>query len=241
MKRQLAKGSFYLVAVGMFLFTAYMTLTFVGTVIPDAPLLVVLATLLVFDGGMLAWLVVFTSYAEGTTQRATAIVTCLFDFGGVGLMVAAEIVTAQSNIVTTLPLAAWATWAVALWTFVNVGAILLFHLSDPATKREMSAQSRRDKLTELASKIVDENLDDMALDLAKQIGKRDMADLLADMNLTDMTAKPAPMLRANAYTTEDTQPLPVVKRPEAMAAESPTSSPPTLPTEQADFMQASLM
>ena len=231
----------------MFLFTGYMTLTFVKTVIPNAPLLVVMATLLVFDGGMLAWLVVFTSYAQGTTQRATAIVTCLFDFGGVGLMVAAEIVTAQSNVVTDLPLASWATWAVALWTFANVGAILLFHLSDPETRKEMSRQARQDRLLELAGAMLENDLDDEAVELAQQIKQRDKMELYAALNLNK--PEPAPMLSANApmieapiYTADQTQPLTPIK-PQIVAAEVATPAPViSSPAQEAgeNFQQANL-
>lgn len=219
MKQKIAKASFYSVAVGMFLFTAYMTLTFVSAVLPDAPLLVQMATLLVFDGGMLAWMVVFTSYAQGTTQRATAIVTCVFDFIGVGLMVAAEVAIA-SSLATDLPLESWATWAVAGWTFVNVGALLVFHLSDPETQKEMASQSRRDKLTELAHKLVDEDLDSMALNLAEQIKQRELNEMLNDMNLVNNA--PKRMISANAEPADEAT-LPA--KPSIMAAESPVAMP----------------
>ena len=242
MKKQIAKAAFYAMAVGVFLFTASMTFTFVSTVIPEANFFTKAMSLVIFDGGMLAWMLSFTSFAQGITQRTTSICMCFFDFAGVGLMVAAEVVV-QSGVYVSMPIAEIATVGVFVSAIVNAGALLFFHLNDPETRKEMAEQARLDKLDKLVEQKLDERADSYADALADRRADRDFAALLNSMNLKVDTAKPAPMLRANAYTVEDTQPLPVVAKPTVMAAESPTSSAPRVATvdDAPVFSQASLM
>ena len=91
MQKTIAKGLFYAVATILILWTGSLTYAFVATALPQAHWLVPLFALVVFDVGTLAWLKAYLDLAEGSGQRALALIMCIFDFLGVGLMVLAEI------------------------------------------------------------------------------------------------------------------------------------------------------
>ena len=91
MTKTFAKGLFYFVAVTLFMWTGYLTYSFVASVLPNAHFIVPLFSLVVFDVGTIAWLKVFLDQAEGSNQRAVSIGLSLFDFLGVGLMTLSEV------------------------------------------------------------------------------------------------------------------------------------------------------
>ena len=129
MQKTIAKGLFYAVATILILWTGSLTYAFVATALPQAHWLVPLFALVVFDVGTLAWLKSYLDLAEGSGQRALALVMCVFDFLGVGLMVLAEILLGGQNLVSAPPaLGEYAIWGIAIWTVINVGAVITWHL-----------------------------------------------------------------------------------------------------------------
>lgn len=185
MGKSIAKGVFYLVAAIMLLWTASLTYQFVSGVLPNSFWLVPLFSLVVFDGGMIAWLVVFVNYAEGSGQRAVAIVATLFDFIGVGLMALAEIFLGGQTIAAApAMLGEYAIWGVGIWTVANVGAVLTFHLLAPDTRQKMALQAEKDqvftealeKLTRkraaISDRVSNEMADDMLGQLLDDLGQR---------------------------------------------------------------------
>ena len=151
MGKSLAKGSFYLVVVVLLTWTGSLTVTFVSSVMPGSPWYVPVFALVVFDGGMLSWLKVFIDYAQGSSQRAVAIVASVFDFLGVGVMVIAEIFLGGQTLVAPPPhLGEYAVWAIGIWTVANVGAVIAFHLMDPEARKRMALQVEKDAVFEEA-------------------------------------------------------------------------------------------
>ena len=98
----IAKILFYLVAIVLMGWTASLTYTFVAAALPEMAWYIPLLSLVVFDGGMIAWMYVFLQYAEGSWQRGVALLLCVFDFIGVGLMVIAEILLGGQTSFSTL-------------------------------------------------------------------------------------------------------------------------------------------
>ena len=114
MHKTIAKGLFYGVATVLILWTASLTYSFVATALPQTHWLVPLFALVIFDVGMLAWLKVFLDYAQGSGQRALALILSLFDFLGVGLMVLAEILLGgQTMVAPPENLGEYAIWGIA--------------------------------------------------------------------------------------------------------------------------------
>ena len=181
-KRTLAKLIFYLVAVVLLTWTASLTVSFVQSVLPNSFWAVPYLALVVFDGGMISWLFVFLSHAQGAIQRATALALCVFDLLGVGLMVVAEIILdGQTWVAAPESLAAIAVWGIGIWTIVNVAGVVLFHLGDPEAQKEMAIQSEKDAifagaLTDMKSRRIDAQQA-----LSQELGGGIFAELLADV------------------------------------------------------------
>ena len=153
MHKSIARGLFYGVATVLFLWTASLTYTFVKTALPQVHWAVPLFALVVFDVGMLAWLKVFLDYAQGSGQRAVALVMCLVDFLGVGLMVLFEILLGGQTMVTAPEnLGEYAIWGIAVWTVINVGAVIAFHLLEPGVRRTMALRTEMDLVFDEALK-----------------------------------------------------------------------------------------
>ena len=153
MHKTIAKGLFYGVATVLILWTASLTYSFVATALPQTHWLVPLFALVIFDIGMLAWLKVFLDYAQGSGQRALALILSLFDFIGVGLMVLAEILLGgQTMVAPPENLGEYAIWGIAIWTVVNVGGVLIFHMLQPDARRKMVLQSEMDMIFDEALK-----------------------------------------------------------------------------------------
>jgi len=174
---------FGLISVVIFLWTAYLTTSFLGTVLPGAFWVVPYLGLVVFDGGMIGWMFVYLYLAEGSMQRTIALGLTVFNLIGVGLI-----------------------WAVGIWTFVNVAGIVAFHLSSPDAKIAAAIQEEKDAVTEDALTDLRNRRSDNAKLLSAQLGagmfKTLVSELGADMDgdgLPDVTERPSN--RGRAYET----------------------------------------
>jgi hypothetical protein len=187
MNKTLAKAAFYFMATILLLWTGTLTYSFVSGVLPNSHWAVPLFALVVFDVGMIAWLKVFIDYAEGSGQRTVALVTCIFDFIGLGLMVLAEIfLGGQSLVAAPENLGEYAVWGIALWTVANVGAVVAFHLLNPETRKKMALRTEMDavfdeslkRLTDKRAAISGQLSDQLANGMLRQL----VAEIAADAN-----------------------------------------------------------
>ena len=182
MNRTLARFAFYGVAAVLLMWTASLTISFVGNALPGSHWLIPIFSLVVFDGGMLAWLIVFLYHAEGSGQRVIAISSCLLDFAGVALMVIAEIfLGGQSLAAAPERLGEYALWAIGIWTTANVGAVIGFHLFDNDNRQRMALQTQKDEVFAAALKRLDAKRIEMGGELAEQLADGMIAALVADL------------------------------------------------------------
>lgn len=187
MTKTFAKGIFYFVATVLFMWTGYLTYSFVASVLPNAHFIVPLFSLVVFDIGTIAWLKVFLDQAEGSNQRAVSIGLSVFDFLGVGLMVLSEVfLGGQTMAQAPGNLGEYAVWGIAIWTVVNVGGVIAFHAFDPEARRKMAIRAEMDAVMEEAYKQLQSKRQENSTTLAHQISHGMMRqvehDLLADQN-----------------------------------------------------------
>lgn len=187
MTKTFAKFLFYFVATSLFVWTSYLTYSFVAAVMPNAHFLVPLFSLVVFDIGTIAWLKVFLDQAEGSGQRATAIGLTAVDFLGVGLMTLSEVfLGGQSFAAAPENLGEYAVWGIAIWTIINVGGVIAFHALDPDARRKMAIRAEMDAVTEEAYMQLQSKRRENSAVLAHQISEGMMRqvehDLLADRN-----------------------------------------------------------
>ena len=193
MHKSIARGLFYGVATVLILWTASLTYTFVKTALPQVHWVVPLFALVVFDVGMLAWLKVFLDYAQGSGQRAVALIMCLVDCLGVGLMVLSEILLGGQTMVTAPQnLGEYAIWGIAIWTVVNVGAIIAFHLLEPGVRRTMALRTEMDL-------VFDEALKKLPTKRAAISGQ--LSDQLSDGMLSQLVSELAAKPVLNALPT----------------------------------------
>lgn len=182
--RSFAKITFYSVAVIILLWTATLTYSFVSNTLPGLHWIVPVFSLVVFDGGMVAWLIVFLDYAEGSFQRTIAIIACVLDLIGVGLMTVSEIfLGGQSLVAAPDSLGDMALWGIGIWTILNVAAVVGFHLFDPGARQKMALQSQRDKIFDQALTKLNEQVDADADRLAATLAGRNFSALLQELSV----------------------------------------------------------
>lgn len=209
MQKTIAKGLFYGVATILVLWTGSLTYTFVAAALPQTHWLVPLFALVVFDVGMLAWLKVFLDYAEGSGQRAVALLMCLIDFLGVGLMVLAEILLGGQTLVEApASLGEYAIWGIALWTVANVGAVVVFHLLHPDTRRKMALRTEMDLVFDEALSKLSTKRANISGQLSDQLSDGMLTQLMAELNTTSATLetpRALPVTQAGATSSDNHQ------------------------------------
>ena len=171
LKRTGSKVVFGLISLIVLLWTASLTVSFMQGVLPGAFWAVPYLSLVVFDGGMIGWLIVYLYNAEGSMQRTIALGLTVFNLLGVGLMTIAEIVLGGQAL-TAAPemLGTVAIWGVGIWTFVNVAGIVAFHLSSPDAKIAAAIQEEKDAVVEEALTDLSNRRTDNAKLLSSQLG-----------------------------------------------------------------------
>ena len=182
LNRTLAKYLFYMVAVILFTWTASLTVSFIQSVLPNSFWAVPYLALVVFDGGLIAWMFVFLSHAQGNIQRATALILTIVNLLGVGLMVIAEILL-DGQTLTAAPesLGTVAVWAIGIWTIINVAGVVLFHLGDNEARKEMAIQSEKDAIFEGALTALKNRRIAAQQGLANEMSATMFAQLLSDI------------------------------------------------------------
>ena len=182
LNRTIAKFLFYSVAIVLLAWTSSLTYSFLSMALPGQLWIVPLLGLVVFDVGMISWLFVFLSHAEGAIQRAVGIILCLFNFVGVGLMTISEILlSGQTMAAAPQMLGTIAIWGIGIWTTVNVLGVLVFHLGDPNARKEMAIQSEKDAIFEGALTALKQRRVDAQQALSHELSGVMFGELLADI------------------------------------------------------------
>lgn len=208
MNTTIAKGLFYAVATVLVLWTSSLTYSFVSTVLPNAHFIVPIFALIVFDAGMIAWLKVFIDYAQGSGQRATAVVTCVFDFIGVGLMSLAEIfLGGQTLVAAPENLGEYAVWGIGIWTVVNVGAVITFHLLHPEARKKMALRGEMDAVFDEALKKLKTKRAKVSGELSEQLSDGMLAQLMAEL-AADANRDGIPDIFQNLASNNEESPQP---------------------------------
>ncbi len=151
LSKWISRSLFYALALILLIWTSSLTISFISRVLPNAFWMLPLLALVQFDIGQISWLFVFLRYARGSGQRAIALLACLTDFIGVGLISIAEIlIGGQTLIQVPLILPTIAVWGVGIWAILNLGCVIAFHLFDPDIRREMALRVETDAVQEEA-------------------------------------------------------------------------------------------
>lgn len=182
----IARLAFYLMCVVLLSWTASLTYTFVASVLPTMGPLVPAFALIVFDGGMLAWLTVYLKMAEGSGQRGVALVGTGVDLVGVGLMALAEIfLGGQQLAAAPEALGEWALWGIGIWTIANLAMVVLFHVLSPATRREMALRDAQDQIQDQAFEQLRNKTSEIAAQVAGQLSDSLVSEAVRQLTAAD--------------------------------------------------------
>ena len=172
MMKWASKIIFYFVAACLVAWTASLTFAFVSQALPGQPFTRWFA-LIVFDLGMVSWLLIFMYGAAGIAQRGIAFLLSVFDLIGVGLMCYAEIFLGGQTFATIpVSIGTVALYAVVIWTVVNLAGVWGYHYAEPENLKRMKIQSAQDKLTSKALDLFEEKIDKLAPKVADEVATR---------------------------------------------------------------------
>lgn len=184
LKRTGSKIVFGMISLVILMWTASLTTTFLQSVLPGQFWAVPYLGLVVFDGGMIGWMIVYLYNAEGSMQRSIALGLTVFNLIGVGLMTIAEIVLGGQTL-TVAPelLGTVAIWGVGIWTFANVAGIVAYHLSSPDARIAAAIQEEKDAVIDEAMTDLRNRRQDNAARLSRQIGGGMYAALVSELGV----------------------------------------------------------
>lgn len=188
----------YAMGLVLLLYTSYRTINLVSLTLPQEAVLLSIAAVVAFDGGIVAWLYYFTRGAKSNQQVYIAGAMVFVDFVGVAILFVShtllnERLYAQSED-TFRSLGVLAIWTLVIGTLANVGALLLSHAYDPD---EIMARARRDVEAEISRKAV-ELVEAEAVKLAGQVAPSLARDTLDRARIARMGNMPQPAFLRDA-------------------------------------------
>lgn len=234
--KRLSGFIFYGIVIAILAWTVSLTWDVLANrVLPGQPEKAV-AGLVMFDAGMLGWLITFIFKAKGITQRAIAIGLSGISLLGMGAMALADLFLSGQNL-TEIPanLGTMVVWGVGIMTFVHVIGIWGFHISDPETTQEIQLQTQEDQIVDQAIKTTEQSLEAQSARLAEQISARMEAKALYRLGLLNAggpviegTMRDAPPT-GQPVTTTGSQPSPKKRKPRGLFDLFTRRQPETMP------------
>ena len=216
MKKPSFAPKFLLYAMGfvLLLYTSYRTINLVSMTLPQEAVLLSVAAVVAFDGGIISWLYYFTRGAKSNQQVAIAGTMILVDFIGVGILFISHTLLNErlyaQNPETLRNLGVLAIWTLVIGTLANVGALLLSHAYDPD---EIMARARRDVEAEIQKRAV-ELVEAEAGKLAGQVAPSLARDTLDRARVARMGNLPQP-----AFLRDAQPPLQISESPQRQLRE----------------------
>jgi hypothetical protein len=143
--------------------------------------------LAVLDLGVLGWAFAFVKGARGTYQKFISASMVAFDFLGVAIISGAEILTGGQQLyeVDVQSIQAWGIRGLIAWVIVNAAVLIVYELCSPNIAAEIKDGIRIDKIMELASKKLDEKMNDIADVVADEKAERTLNVALSKLGATE--------------------------------------------------------
>lgn len=180
---------FYLFVLAILVWSGSLTVSFVARVMPGDAIRPWFA-LAVFDGGALAWLLVFLFMAQGLGQRAVSLLMLAADLVGVGLMSFSELLMGgQTFTVPPAELGTIAVWAIGGFTFMNVVAAYAFHIMDPKQQEVIKKGVAMDKVIDKSLAALDAKLAAISDSVADELGQAMTEDALRSFGVKPRAAQ----------------------------------------------------
>ena len=178
-------GIFYLLCAVMLAWTASLTLGLMHRLLPGDPRTPLFA-LALFDGGALAWLLVYMFRAHGQAQRWTAAITMGLDLVGVvGVSMAELFLGGQQLAAIPVALGSVVVWGVGIWTALNVIAIYTFHMTDPSRVTADRVRRLADDTTRASLDVAENNIKQEAEAMQAIIARQTRLKVLKELGLPE--------------------------------------------------------
>ena len=161
---------FYVLVAGLMGYTIPLDYKFLARMLSETPSVAAFG-LIMFDLGMVGWLMVFLNIARGTVQRAIAFSLTILSLIGVGLLAVGEQLTESADLITTdvESLPTYVSYLIAVMLFSNLAGALMFHLNDPEAKKAMALSSLEDDVWDTAMEKLEAGMAEISSDLAEII------------------------------------------------------------------------
>lgn len=150
MKKWIATTVFSLLGLVVIGFSIKLAYDVMAVLFPNDPVLKFMAIAL-FDGGVIGWLLAYTTKAKGTPQRGVSLLLTVLDFIGVAAMAIAGIFMGGQ---TLADIPTWVGMTVVVVTIaatvLNAGAYYYYHANAPEVIEAIQMQELEDGLNEEA-------------------------------------------------------------------------------------------
>lgn len=176
MKKAVAFIFMTVIGLALLVFTGTRTLRLIDSTLPggDAQVAGYLA-LVALDGGLVIWPLVYLHGSRGMWQRGIALIMVLVSFlGVVAAMVADTFLQAGRNGITAVVapgLITSAIWLVTVIIALNIGAVVLMHLTSPENMLGQAYEEAQTKIVNAQLRAISENADALAAELAPRLGQ----------------------------------------------------------------------
>jgi len=181
LKTSFAKLLFFVLAGILFVWSGRLTFSLVSTLLPDMQFAPAFAIIL-FDGGVIVWLMLFINGSSGIGQRLTSIVLVLLDLAGIGMVAMLELyLSGQTLSVIPEGIADLAVPTVAVYTLINILGVVAYHLSDPKAATAITIQVQKDKVQAAGLKSLEQKMDVIGDQLANELGEELKNSVLAEL------------------------------------------------------------
>ena len=184
MMKMFSKALFYVVAAVLVIWTGSLTYLFIEQALPTQTVTRYFA-LVVFDVGMVSWLLIFMFGAEGIAQRGIAFLLSLFDLVGVGLMVYAAIFLSGQMLATVSGnIGLYTLYAVVIWTIINLFGVWGFHYAEPENLKRMRIRSSQDMLFSKSLKKLEQKMEAMSDNVSEELSEGMKTEVLHQVGYT---------------------------------------------------------
>lgn len=192
-------------------FTVSLDAQFIDRALPEMNFLK-WAALAVLDFGILGWSLAFIKNAKGAIQKFTAAGFIVFDFVGVAIISAVEILTGGQTlyVVDKVAIQTWGIRGLIAWVVINLAGLLAYHLTRPSVMNEIKYNMKLDKVMGLADRKLDAKLDEIAAQVADE-----HSEIMLDAALRKIGARQTKddYRQASATSTADVKIPSISKKP----------------------------
>lgn len=173
MKKAIAILLSTILALALLVYSALRSLDFIGATLPPDKQILAWFALMATEGGLVLWLLYFLYGAAGAWQRGTALLMVVVDLVGAVALFTADTMFRSGEMGLTSALSGDAIRMVILAMSgiiaVNIAAGVLTHLTDPDVRKKQAAEEANDSIEELAIKLINQDAQGLAAELAPLI------------------------------------------------------------------------